>query len=314
MISSMTAFSNTRLQSDEITINVEIKSVNSRYLDLNLKIPDQLSSLEVILRQLLTEEIMRGKIEIRIQFQIASRFSEDLFTEEALDLVKQRFEFVKEFFPGAPEPGLSEILSHIKYENRNRKVDRETLQARVLEATKTALDEFEAMRVREGRRLATAMREFNSQIKSHVQTVQAELPRIQKEQQTRIAQRLTQSIQEAVPEGFSKISGEELSARIAAEGSLFSLKTDVAEELTRLQSHCEELELILNVPGNNDSEPAKREKPKQSTGKRMDFIFQEMNREINTLGSKSSSMNITNAVIEMKLLVEQLREQALNIE
>jgi len=125
-----------------------------------------------------------------------------------------------------------------------------------------------------------------------------------------VAQRLREALEAASPEGFAQIGGAELSARIAQEAGLFGLRVDVAEEIARLRSHLAELQHILGDAGAAGRQPP----PKGSRGKRLDFLFQEMNREANTLGSKSAALSVTQAAIDLKLLIEQMREQAQNIE
>ncbi|MDN5843155.1 MAG: DUF1732 domain-containing protein, partial [Alcaligenaceae bacterium] len=172
-------------------------------------------------------------------------------------------------------------------------------------AADRALAELQDARKREGTRLAEAMLQASKDIDKIVDQVEDALPEIIAEQQSRIAQRLRDALMAASPEGFAQISGTELSARIAQETAVFGLRTDVAEELTRLRSHVEELAHILT----GDTSGVKG-----SLGKRLDFLFQEMNREANTLGSKAAAMTVTQAAIDLKLLIEQMREQAQNIE
>jgi uncharacterized protein (TIGR00255 family) len=178
------------------------------------------------------------------------------------------------------------------------------------DAITQALAELQAAREREGLRLAQVMLDDASQIANIVDDVQSQLPALLAEHQEKIATRLREALQAISPDGFSQISGQELSARIAQEASLFGLRIDVAEELTRLRSHIDELQHILQTgqAGGNKTRSS------GSAGKRLDFLFQEMNREANTLGSKAGALSVTRAAIDLKLLIEQMREQAQNIE
>ena len=142
-----------------------------------------------------------------------------------------------------------------------------------------------------------------------VDHVEAELPAILAEHQEKIATRLRDALQAAGADGLAQISGQELSARIAQEASLFGLRVDVAEELSRLRSHIAELQHILQT-----GQTSGKGRTSGSAGKRLDFLFQEMNREANTLGSKAGALSMTRAAIDLKLLIEQMREQAQNIE
>ena len=170
-----------------------------------------------------------------------------------------------------------------------------------------------AGRLREGQRLAQAMLETARQINLIAIDVEQKMPVLLALQKERLAQKLRETIQNAFPSGFTHISGPELSERLASESSLFALRIDVAEELARLKSHLTELEFLLqNSPPS--SAKSKNNKPRGSAGKRLDFLFQEMNREANTLGSKAGSLEMTQAAIDLKLLIEQMKEQAMNIE
>lgn len=131
------------------------------------------------------------------------------------------------------------------------------------------------------------------------------MPQLLAEHREKLATKLRESLEAAFPGGFAHISGAELTERVAQEAGLFALRIDVAEELSRLRSHLEELRHLLGEGGG---------KGKGSAGKRLDFLFQEMNREANTLGSKAGSLEVTRAAMDLKLLIEQMREQAQNIE
>jgi uncharacterized protein (TIGR00255 family) len=144
-----------------------------------------------------------------------------------------------------------------------------------------------------------------------VDIVQAHLPQLLADHRDRQAAKLRESVESAFPGGFTHISGAELSERLSQEANLFALRIDVAEELSRLRSHLEELRHLLSDGG---GKAAAGKKSAGSAGKRLDFLFQEMNREANTLGSKAGSMEVTRAAMDLKLLIEQMREQAQNIE
>jgi uncharacterized protein (TIGR00255 family) len=154
--------------------------------------------------------------------------------------------------------------------------------------------------------LATA-----KQVHEVLHTVQQHMPALLIAHRNRLSTKLKETLQAAFPEGFAHITGAELTERIASESSLFAIRIDVAEELARLGSHLTELEFLL---GKHDNTSSKKTTSSGSAGKRLDFLFQEMNREANTLGSKAGSMEMTQAAIDLKLLIEQMREQAMNIE
>jgi uncharacterized protein (TIGR00255 family) len=144
-----------------------------------------------------------------------------------------------------------------------------------------------------------------------VETVQTHLPQLLADHRDKLAAKLRESVESAFPGGFTHITGAELSERLSQEANLFALRIDVAEELSRLRSHLEELRHLLSDGGGKQ---AAGKKHAGSAGKRLDFLFQEMNREANTLGSKAGSMEVTRAAMDLKLLIEQMREQAQNLE
>lgn len=305
MIYSMTAFSSHQSQFPLGSLTVELKSVNNRYLDLHFRIPDDLRCCESALRELLSQQLRRGKLEVRISYQKKNEKQKLKLRKSILKNIDKQFKQAQEVLTSIAPPSLSELLelSH-QLESSKDNLQDIKWQEQCLETTQLALDAFIQARAREGQRLAQSMLDYVAQIKTHLQTVKEKLPSIQAEYQDKLQRKLRETLEKAVPNGFESISGEELSARIANEAALFSLRIDVTEELDRLQSHQHELALLLQNTKAN----------KQSVGKRLDFLFQEMNREINTLGSKSNDLSISQTVIELKLLVEQLREQAQNIE
>jgi len=186
-----------------------------------------------------------------------------------------------------------------------------------VQAAKQALTQLQEGREREGQRLAAIMLECADGVAGIVDTVDTHLPQLLADHREKLANKLRESMETAFPGGFTHISGAELSERVAHEANLFALRIDVAEELARLRSHLEELRHLLSGSdgaGAKKGKDGKRGNASGSAGKRLDFLFQEMNREANTLGSKAGSMDVTRAAMDLKLLIEQMREQAQNIE
>jgi uncharacterized protein (TIGR00255 family) len=307
MIRSMTAFGSAKAETGQGSLTIEIRSVNSRYLDLNMRLPDDLRMLEGPLRDMVSREIVRGKVEVRANF--ARKASEDVAALDpaALARVAELLAAARQVIPDVQAPRLNELLAGT---NSNESLDPEIWTAMAADACGRALADLRASREREGQRLAETMNECAQGMNRIVQEVEALLPAVLEEHQQKLAQRLRDALLAASPEGFAQISGEELSARIAQESSLFSLRIDVAEELARLRSHIAELAHILSGSGATRGQGQKA----GSAGKRLDFLFQEMNREANTLGSKAGALSMTRAAIDLKLLIEQMREQAQNIE
>lgn len=306
MICSMTAFGSAKAETEHGTLTIEIRSVNSRFLDLNFRLPEDLRMIEAPLREMLTRKIARGKVEVRANFVRKLATDANTLDTESLQRMATLLGAARAYIPDVPAPRLSELLAH-----GSEGLDPEIWTAMAMDAGQRVLADLQAAREREGQRLAQIMLECAQGMNVIVQEVEEQLPVILEEHQQKLAQRLKDALLAANPDGFAMISGEELSARIAQETSLFSLRIDVAEELARLRSHIAELEHILSGNGKAASEGARKG---GSAGKRLDFLFQEMNREANTLGSKAGAISMTRAAIDLKLLIEQMREQAQNIE
>lgn len=302
MIRSMTAYGASRLEAEQGALTVEIRSVNNRFLDLSLRIPEDLRFAEGLIRELATRHVLRGKIEIKLSYSITEREALRPIDAQAVRELAGQLEWARRLIPDLPAPTLAELPREGLARNG---LDPDDWMPLCERACTQALEEFQAAREREGTRLAQAMLRMAQEVEAIVAQVDGELPVLVQQHQDRIAQRLREALMAASPEGFAAISGAELSARIAQEASLFGLRVDVAEELTRLRSHLQELRDILN--GNHASAA-------RGSGKRLDFLFQEMNREANTLGSKAAALSVTQAAIDLKLLIEQMREQAQNIE
>lgn len=311
MIASMTAFGNGKASGEYGSVSIEIKTVNSRYLDVQFRLPDELRLAEQPIREKLAHSLTRGKIEIRASFTRQQAAAEQRLGDAALVRIADQLAQVRRVLPETQSPRLSELLNWSEQQNSN--TDPEIWAQACMQALEPALQQLVAGRLREGQRLAQAMLDTASQVRAIIDLVQSHMPVLLQTQREKLAGKLKETIQNAFPNGFVHISGTELSERISSESSLFALRIDVAEELARLQSHLAELEFLL---GHDAATEKQKNKTKNigSTGKRLDFLFQEMNREANTLGSKAGSLDMTRAAMDLKLLIEQMREQAMNIE
>jgi len=310
MIKSMTAFGSGKFEQSFGSVTIELRSVNSRFLDVQFRLPDELRLAEQPIKERLNNVLSRGKIEVRAHFNRAQTTSDTDITEGDLRRIAAQLERVRTVLPETASPSLADMLEWTN--SRHPQVDLEHWMTACIQAFEAALSELIAGRNREGQRLAQAMREIASQVSIVVNTVEQQMPMLLANQKERLAQKLRETIQNAFPSGFIHISGPELSERLASESSLFALRIDVAEELTRLKSHLSELEFLLqDLP---DNAKQKNTAARGSAGKRLDFLFQEMNREANTLGSKAGSLEMSKAAIDLKLLIEQMKEQAMNIE
>lgn len=315
MIRSMTAFGNAQASLPRGSVAVEIRSVNSRFLDLHFRLPDEFRHLESQLRERLTRALQRGKVELRVTANWHPVESAQL-NFQVIDELAQLFRAVRGVIPDVQPPRLVDVLGWPGVQSEA--IDQDAADQAVLAAADSALHQLQQARAAEGSRLAEAMRNHAADMRAIVDALEAQMPTIVADYQTRLARKLRETIEAAFPGGFQHITGAELSERIANEAALFSLRIDVAEELSRLKSHLVELEHILGRGSRPDhgksSAPAPAPKGAGSVGKRLDFLFQEMNREANTLGSKAGALEMTRAAVGLKLLIEQLREQAQNIE
>lgn len=314
MIRSMTAFGNARAESPQGSVSIEFRAVNSRFLDVNFRLPDELRMAENPIREQLGQIVKRGKVEIRATYTRPEAQGGTALDLHHLTQIASQLELARQYLPDVAAPSLGELLSASGHGTPT--TDTQVWLALCAQASTQALAELLAAREREGRRLADMMLDCARDIATIVNQVQAELPALLAEHQAKIASKLRDALAAASPEGFAQISGAELTARITQEASLFSLRIDVAEELSRLRSHIAELEHLLSAESNDQAPKAapKKSQGSGSIGKRLDFLFQEMNREANTLGSKASALSVTRAAIDLKLLIEQMREQAQNIE
>ena len=279
-------------------ITLELRSINSRFLDLIFRMPDDLRAAEPGLRELITAGVSRGKVECRIALQKLP--SADRAPALDRGLLAQLMTTAGEIARLAPQaaplsqadlmrwPGvLAEPLS-----------DPEAVAADVLALGRAAVAELSVSRLREGGKLAAAILERADRMEQIVAGLRTEAPALLKAFEQRLVERLRAALGEAA--AGSTLPVEATMDRIRQEVVLHGLRIDIAEELSRLAVHIEELRRILAASG-----PA---------GKRLDFLLQELNREANTLGSKAASIDLTSAAVELKLLIEQIREQVQNIE
>ena len=328
MIHSMTAFGSARADVAQGTLALEIRSVNSRFLDLYFKLPEELRHVEAPLREMLTGALARGKVEIRASFVRQERQDAAGLDTQWLARLAEQYAAAREILPDLAPPRMIELANWPGQRNADA-FDGEAWGQACLTAARDALAQLQAARAREGARLAQVMLDCAAQAAITVDEVEKHLPTMLAEHREKLAHKLHDTVANAFPAGFAHISGTELSERISQETTLFALRIDVAEELARLRSHFEELALILSgssdagshiAAGGKDTGRTTRTGSKRSpatsgsAGKRLDFLLQEMNREANTLGSKAGSLAMTTSAIDLKLLVEQMREQAQNLE
>jgi uncharacterized protein (TIGR00255 family) len=274
-------------------VTVELRSVNGRFLDLGFRLPDEFRSLEPALRELLAGAFRRGKIELRLN---ARNEAEASWPQPKLDQLNRLVRLentIQGWMPKAQSLSVQEILQWCK-----SSVPTEKLDDVALEAAKRCIAGLREARGREGERLVTVLMERVNRLRELALQAEPLVPAVVKRQQQRFLERWTEALESSG--AAQTISREALQERALNEAAAYSIRIDVAEELARLRSHLDEIARLLKAGG--------------EVGKRLDFLIQELLREANTLGSKASALELTNISVEMKVAIEQLREQVQNIE
>jgi uncharacterized protein (TIGR00255 family) len=286
MISSMTGYAAATRELPIASLAAEVKSVNSRFLDVQFRLPDELRAAEPALRELIQARVGRGKVECRVSVTPPANAAPRISINEGLLLgLAEASRRVRAAVPDARPLSVGEVLGWpgVLGDERSAAL-REACVALVHEL----LDDFSTTRSREGGRLAQMLIERVERMKGLLASIQPKLPEAIAAYEEKLSARLREVLGGADEE------------RIRHEIALFGVKADVAEELNRLSAHLEEVSRVLAAGG--------------AVGKRLDFLMQELNREANTLGSKSVSKDLSDASLELKLLIEQMREQIQNIE
>ena len=287
-IASMTGYASASRELPTHSLTLELRAVNHRYLELQFRMPEEFRYLETALRERLASRFTRGKMECRLNCQSIANSSATL--ELSWGLVEQLQAIdrkIRDDSPHATPLSVGEILRWPGVVQA-APTDAETLANAVHELLGQAIDDFEAARLREGERLVHYLLERVERMEELVQSVAPKIPALVSSHQERLAQRLQDALGSADAE------------RLKQEVVLFAQKIDIDEELGRLNAHLAEVRRILKKGG--------------AAGKRLDFMMQELNREANTLGSKSVSTETTGVSMELKVLIEQMREQVQNIE
>jgi uncharacterized protein (TIGR00255 family) len=288
MIYSMTGYAAGNRDLGQAILSIEIKSVNSRYLDIAFRIGDDLRQLEMKLREQISSAIGRGKIECRVYLQAQSGAVRDSTPNPArLAQLATQEAAVRQALPSATPLSVADVLRWPGV-LADQLLDPQQLEAECVSLMSALLAELLASRAREGEKLGATIVSRVHRMHELVAEVAPMLPPLLAEYRDRLSARLREAIAALDEE------------RIRQEVGVFAARSDVAEELARLATHLDEVERVLKKGG--------------SMGKRLDFLMQELNREANTLSSKSVSADITKIALELKLLIEQMREQVQNLE
>ncbi len=288
MVASMTAFSRQQAEYDWGTLVWEIRSVNHRYLEPGIRIPDMLKPIEPAVREALRKSISRGKVDCQLRFQ--TRHADNDQSELNLALVERLTSLSKQITALSATSAPLSAADILRWPGAlvEHEIDVEAMQKDALVLLGETLSDFGAARQREGDELRQMIQQRLDAIRLIVQSVRERLPEILNKQQENVRARLATFQVELDP------------ARLEQEVVLLAQKSDVDEELDRLTTHLGEVERVLGT-----NEPI---------GRRLDFLMQELNREANTLSSKSIVAETTLNAVELKVLIEQMREQVQNIE
>ncbi|WP_081487486.1 YicC/YloC family endoribonuclease [Rubrivivax gelatinosus] len=275
------------------SVTVEARSVNGRFLDLAFRMPDDLRGLEPALRDLLGAAFRRGKIEVRISTQRDADSAWPNPNPEQLNRLLRLESSVQGWLPQARGLSVNEVLQWCR-----NGAGGERLDEAALEAARQCIEGLKDARAREGKRLVAMLMDRLGKLRELADKAEPLVPQVVQRQQQRFLERWNEAL--AGANAGNSVPAATLQERALAEAAAFAIRIDVAEELTRLRSHLDEIERLLKKGG--------------ELGKRLDFLIQELQREANTLGSKSPAIELTAISVEMKVLVEQMREQVQNIE
>lgn len=288
MIYSMTGFAVATAELDSGSLSLELRSVNSRYLDLQIRMPDELRAIEPALREAISAQMTRGKTECRISFNV--RTSVDAAAQLNQTLLQQLAKWNNEVRQAIPEAQSLTVNDVLRWNGmlESATLVADGLQATLLQVLQQALTDFSAARGREGEKLKNFLLQRVAQIEALRLSVAPHIPAAIANQEEKMRARLREAL------------GSDDDERVRQEITLYASKIDVDEELSRLHSHLTEIQRILAKGG--------------AVGKRLDFLMQELNREANTLGSKSVDAEVSRTAMEIKILIEQMREQIQNLE
>ncbi len=278
-------------------VTVEARSVNSRFLDVALRLPDELRGLEPALRELIGAAFKRGKIELRVASQRDAESTWPQPQPDQLNRLSRLESTITGWLPQARALSVNEALQWCRLGGAAERLDEAALAA-----AREAIHGLREARAREGARLVAILTERISHLRDLARQAAPLVPAVVKRQQQRFLERWHEALENAGAGGNTSggMTADALRDRALNEAAAYALRIDVAEELSRLCAHLDELTRLLAAGG--------------ELGKRLDFLIQELHREANTLGSKSSALELTNISVEMKVAIEQMREQVQNIE
>ena len=287
MTQSMTGFARGSVTTGALTVTVECRSVNNRYLDLQCRMPDTLRSVEGSLREQAGTFFARGKLEMLVRVSDGGADAPATLNRERLSALKAALSEVTGEFPDATAPDQLALLLSPGVLSEPE-TDMEALQRATTDAARQCFEGLREQRQQEGEKLAALIQQRSDAMREHLTTLRQQLPALQAAHRQRLLDRLQSLDIEAEP------------VRLEEEIVYVLQRADVEEEMDRLDAHLDAIESALESTA--------------PVGRRLDFLMQELNREANTLGSKSTALSTTNVSVEFKVLIEQMREQIQNIE
>jgi uncharacterized protein (TIGR00255 family) len=284
----MTGFARHTAESETGVLTCELRAVNHRYFDVQFRLPDELRPREMDLRQLIGSAVRRGKVDCTLRYCRAPGKQAELTLNQAL--VEQIARRAHELTSTLPNLGSLNAIDVLRWPGviEEPELDTEPLFAEATAAIRTALEKLAVMRRSEGERIAEMIDSRCREIQAIAAAVRTRMPHVLAAARAKQKERLEKLAVDADP------------ARLEAEIALVAQKLDVDEELDRLESHVSEIRIAITSD--------------EAVGRRLDFLMQELNREANTLGSKAADTATTRAAVELKVLVEQMREQIQNVE
>ncbi len=274
-------------------LGLELRSVNSRFLDLGFRLSDELRQHEPALRELLNRRLKRGKVELRAYLQNAG---DGALTDPPARMLQRLASVQDQVRAWLPDAAPLSVAEALRVTSGVESASGEDTAQALLQLAASVTDDFVAARAREGARLAELIRTRVAQLRELARTAEPLIPQAVEAQKQRFITRWS----EALAGSDGQVSATAAQERALTEATAFAIRIDVAEELGRLAAHLDEIEAVLTKGG--------------ETGKRLDFLIQELHREANTLGSKSAALELTRISVDMKVLIEQMREQVQNIE
>ena len=288
MIHSMTAFARNQGQGKWGSAVCEVRSINHRYLEVIVRLPETLHELESVMRERIRHHIKRGKIECYLRYQPGDTSgSEIMINTHLAERLCKANETIAQFLKNAAPVTTMDIL-HWPGILQMAELDLEVIQEEMLQLLEKALQDLLEGRAREGQELKQLFLQRLDAMKAEIAKVRGHMPKILEQQRAKLMDR------------FNDAKVEFDAGRLEQELVLFAQKIDVSEELERIDAHISEVRRVLKQGG--------------AAGRRLDFLMQELNREANTLGSKSTDVDTTRASVELKVLIEQMREQVQNVE